>query len=356
MIDIPVKVGNTHTQKRQENLPRTSRNRFCSSMKGFCKTVALVIQKIWRYMASHVGSKTRCVLSDHQLMQKHSQIIDPHNPVRKKTMRQEYARNHQNVVGVAYGAGVPGGAGVGAGVGAGLGAIAGPVGAGLGACIGLVAGGIAGAITVKASLHCHYKAWEKKNINQIHKEALINFHKDHPEMVQFCCPISGEFMRDPVITPYGDVYERSSIEEHISTKLQLIRENPNLDKNILDPLRKGPLHFDDLKKDYLTLLKMHKAYSDLVEHGIELEDNEIGSRVKEGLIALKKDLDFEMKLLMKRILQSQSPKYVDNIMRNPEGVNMFLDDQEEVAQLVGQIGRHGCRNLRISLAAALLKL
>ncbi len=342
---------------RHEQLNKTSSCRckkICDWIKNFPKTVILTIQKIWRYMASHVGHKTRCVLHDDQLLDRYNKVLDKKNPETIRRMKKEYARDHGKVQDVAYGAGVPGGAAAGAGIGAGFGAIGGPIGAGIGAGIGAIVGAISGAVGAKMSLDCHYESWERKNVNESNKQALIDFHKDHEEMAIFCCPISGEFMRDPVVTPYGDVYERSSIESHITAKLELIEQDPTLELCILDPQRKGPIQIEDLKKDYPTILKMHKAYSDLVEQGQELQN--LKPVVKAGFLALKKDLDKQVKALMDRIIYMHTPRYVNNIMKNPEGVNMFLDDQQEIAELTSQIGKHGTRNLRISLAAAMLRI
>ena len=52
-------------------------------------------------------------------------------------------------------------------------------------------------------------------------------------MESYCCPISGEIMEDPVITPSGITYDKKSIEQW-------------LQKKAIDPLSKKPLKKEEL--------------------------------------------------------------------------------------------------------------
>ncbi|CAG9328874.1 unnamed protein product [Blepharisma stoltei] len=54
---------------------------------------------------------------------------------------------------------------------------------------------------------------------------------------EFICPISKEVMRDPVITPYGHVFDRESIENWLLTKHQCPLTRKPLRKRDLKPYR-----------------------------------------------------------------------------------------------------------------------
>ena len=66
---------------------------------------------------------------------------------------------------------------------------------------------------------------------QISTTAARNQDDDPKEL--YCCPISGEIMEDPVITPSGITYDRKSIERWL------------LNKGV-DPISKRPLRRDQL--------------------------------------------------------------------------------------------------------------
>lgn len=58
-------------------------------------------------------------------------------------------------------------------------------------------------------------------------------NQDDNVMESYCCPISGEIMEDPVITPSGITYDKKSIEQW-------------LQKKAIDPLSKKPLKKEEL--------------------------------------------------------------------------------------------------------------
>ena len=62
--------------------------------------------------------------------------------------------------------------------------------------------------------------------------STIIANKDDPVEL-YCCPISGEIMEDPVITPSGITYDRKSIERWLQNKS-------------VDPISKRPLRPNQL--------------------------------------------------------------------------------------------------------------
>jgi SUMO ligase MMS21 Smc5/6 complex component len=74
---------------------------------------------------------------------------------------------------------------------------------------------------------------------------------DEPVPFELRCPLTLEWLEDPVITPAGTVYERKAIEEWL-------KQNPGK-----DPLRAvEDLHEDDLKAcpELLNRVQMEKLY------------------------------------------------------------------------------------------------
>lgn len=66
----------------------------------------------------------------------------------------------------------------------------------------------------------------------------------------YCCPLSGDWMQDPVVTPHGQSYERAFIEETIrrSGSDPLTREPLSVDqlvpnRNLQDAIRDYKTHF-----------------------------------------------------------------------------------------------------------------
>lgn len=116
-----------------------------------------------------------------------------------------------------------------------------------------VGGGLAGAVVGAGLMYLAVKAFgqndspkpeednKDKKENEDKKsenESQITQHKlktgsgdEIPE--SFICPISGEIMKDPVITPSGISYERETIETWLK-------------KKPVDPLSKKPLDVKDL--------------------------------------------------------------------------------------------------------------
>ena len=73
--------------------------------------------------------------------------------------------------------------------------------------------------------------------------------KDYP--AQFICPLTHCLFKDPVVTPYGDTYEREAIEEHI----KYVKEQ--------DPFRFQPLRKVDLSLNRAVLQGIKQRRADL---------------------------------------------------------------------------------------------
>lgn len=101
------------------------------------------------------------------------------------------------------------------------------------------------------------KPSEKPNTNKTAVD-VVKDAKPKPEIVdeipvKFCCPITFEIMRDPVMTKYGHNFERSAIEQHLQTNktCPLTRKpldtdgvfsNLQLKEDIAEFLDKNPQH------------------------------------------------------------------------------------------------------------------
>ena len=77
------------------------------------------------------------------------------------------------------------------------------------------------------------KKEEPKIQENIPVKTSTSSNQDENLMESYCCPISGEIMEDPVITPSGITYDKKSIEQW-------------LQKKAIDPLSKKPLKKEEL--------------------------------------------------------------------------------------------------------------
>ena len=77
------------------------------------------------------------------------------------------------------------------------------------------------------------KKEEPKIQETIPVKTSASSNQDENLMESYCCPISGEIMEDPVITPSGITYDKKSIEQW-------------LQKKPIDPLSKKPLKKEEL--------------------------------------------------------------------------------------------------------------
>ena len=77
------------------------------------------------------------------------------------------------------------------------------------------------------------KKEEPKIQENIPVKTSTSSNQDENLMESYCCPISGEIMEDPVITPSGITYDKKRIEQW-------------LQKKAIDPLSKKPLKKEEL--------------------------------------------------------------------------------------------------------------
>ena len=77
------------------------------------------------------------------------------------------------------------------------------------------------------------KKEEPKIQENIPVKTSTSSNQDENLMESYCCPISGEIMEDPVITPSGITYDKKCIEQW-------------LQKKAIDPLSKKPLKKEEL--------------------------------------------------------------------------------------------------------------
>lgn len=81
-----------------------------------------------------------------------------------------------------------------------------------------------------------------------------------PDIPSWCrCPITGEVMSDPVVTPKGMSYERSAIVESIKQKS-------------IDPMYGSPLHMDQLTPNLQLLEAIQNV---IVSQNIRFKDDDL---------------------------------------------------------------------------------
>ena len=165
----------------------------------------------------------------------------------------------------------------GAGAGTGF-ALGGVPGAAVGASIGSTFGIVAGAAGYAVSHFSKYNQWLKKyKVMEVFNE-LRQFHQDHEAYKDYCDPITLELLRDPVRSPYGHVYNRSTID-------QLVDD----DGLIKDPFRNPSYSYFELVDAREVLEKLWEADVQILKE--ELENEQISPGVKAGLEAFIEGLE-----------------------------------------------------------------
>jgi len=130
--------------------------------------------------------------------------------------------------------------------------IGGPPTAIIGGGIGL----IGGAYITRQITEYNFKEW--KNLNTESK-VFQEFHDCHPqfnELIELRCPITKELISDPVKTPFGDYYERKSLED-------LAAMHPKGEIN--DPQGKGRYSIKDLLDAPEYTIKMKNIFKCLLQ-------------------------------------------------------------------------------------------
>lgn len=156
-------------------------------------------------------------------------------------------------------------------------ATSGPPGMGVGAGVGAAAGFVAGCI-MSVNLHKKsYNAWLKQNRNDETFKNFLNIYTTDKFTDLFLCPITLEPIKEPMITPNGQVYDKSSIERWLK------------DHGNTDPLTRAPLTIKDLRPDNVTLGKHCRWLKDFLEKEHDLSF--YPSIVRKGVIKLKESLE-----------------------------------------------------------------
>lgn len=153
--------------------------------------------------------------------------------------------------------------------------IGGPVGGVVGGSTGLLAG------HYYSSNHHYdeYKKWlQLYKETEVLKEFKI-LNEETRVLEEFVCPITLELIKDPVKSPFGQYYERSSIQN-------LANVSPNGKMNC--PLRNGTFTMAEVKDapEFFSMMKA-KIKSELLK---EMNSN-LSTEIKSGLSSLIVDLD-----------------------------------------------------------------
>lgn len=155
-------------------------------------------------------------------------------------------------------------------------AVAGPPGAIIGGGAGLIGGA---CITRELTLN-GFKTWEHLSVESKVFQEFENTYPGTPELIDLRCPISMRLISDPVKTPFGDFYERKSLE-----KCAALTENGI----IRDPQGKGCYKLTDLVDAPEFIVKMKNTFKKLLYK--EMITQSLSSSVSEGLGLLIVDLD-----------------------------------------------------------------
>lgn len=103
-------------------------------------------------------------------------------------------------------------------------------------------------------------------VHLVHSE--MNAGNVNPSIIPtyFFCPLTRSIMRDPVITPYGNTYERLAILRHLVLE-------PT------DPKAMRALHHEELADDYLVRQSIDKARKEAwIRYVVEFRDEQGGGR------------------------------------------------------------------------------
>lgn len=241
-------------------------------------------------------------------------------PARFKDYRKEKSQKIFIIVALADSAGITAGAAGGAIVG---GIIGGPIGAALGAAGGGLAGVVGGSVVSSLMVSNHFKQWKKKVDSDQFIQKLVEFHKDHEELRDFICIFSGELIVDPVTSHYGQTYERAWITEWINERERILESEDDPDWSTTDPKRNGRLKVNDLRTDYGAIARMQAVYSKILTD--DIGNNEIPQYIKEGLIAIRKDIDKQIK----HGLQIVEKQYFHDLLKKRITKEEFTDLEAE---------------------------
>lgn len=208
----------------------------------------------------------------------------------------------------------------GAAIGTGIGCVVGGpkgivIGAGVGAGVGLTTGLVFLAIKSSKS----YNHWIKQHRADTEFVDFKQLFKSNNPDEDLNCPITQEFMVDPVITPYGHVFERVALEQSLQRKQEC-------------PLTRKPLKIEDLRQHHPTLAKHAKFCKEILD--VKKQKETLTPFQKEGLEKLSSDIESqitnifeaEMKILNDKFLKKeismsdfkrQMDKLIDDL-GNPE--------------------------------------
>lgn len=173
-----------------------------------------------------------------------------------------------------------------AGFGACMGSLGGLAVAGPGGIIpGAFYGGSSGLlIGLGASGIIHYQEYDKWL--HLFKETKVfeefeQLHRDHPALEEFKDPIMYCLMFDPVRSPFGHLFERSTLKNI---------ERPN--GTISDPYRNGDFSMHQVEDAPEVLAKLKAVYKELLRRELETD---ISESVRRGLQAMVDDLEKQVK-------------------------------------------------------------
>ncbi len=123
--------------------------------------------------------------------------------------------------------------------------------------------------------------WLKANREKEVFKEFEKLHEDPPDLNEFIDPISMSLVLDPVRSPHGHVYDRSTL----STLSML-----SADGTIQDPYRNASFTMADVVDAQDVFAKMKSVFKVLISKEI----NTVSNEVKEGLEQLVADLEMQI--------------------------------------------------------------
>jgi E3 ubiquitin-protein ligase LubX len=167
------------------------------------------------------------------------------------------------------------------------------------------------------------------------QEAVQEAQSTHPENSppMLLCPISGDFMKKPVITPDGNVYDEASILTSLATKKE-------------DPLTRNELKAKDLKA-FPELLGIIKEFTQRKEEYVKKKEafiQEVRQIVhQEGMLPEKPSLflcPISHKLIQNPVITSKGKVYDRDSLsqgKDEAGLSLSLNDCVAFAEFKEQL-------------------